>query len=53
MPEKYSRILFGNLLAQNLTQEDVFGEELSDLSGDEDGVRRQKARDDDMNGSPV
>ncbi|CAF4977275.1 unnamed protein product, partial [Rotaria socialis] len=27
--------------AQNLTQEDVFGEELSDLSEDEDGLRRK------------
>ena len=39
--------------AQNLTQEDVFGEELSDLSEDEDGVRRNKANDSDLNGSQV
>ncbi|CAF3090488.1 unnamed protein product, partial [Rotaria sp. Silwood2] len=36
---------------QNLTQEDVFGEELSDLSEDEDGVRRKKHDDNDLNGS--
>jgi hypothetical protein len=45
-------IIFKYLLAQNLTQEDVFGEELSDLSEDEDGVRRQKSHD-DLNGTPV
>lgn len=39
-------------LAQNLTQEDVFGEELSDLSEDEDGTRR-KRQNDDLNGNHV
>ncbi|UJR13477.1 hypothetical protein I4U23_000491 [Adineta vaga] len=37
--------------AQNLTQEDVFGGELSDLSEDEDGLRRKRANDSDLNGS--
>ncbi|CAF4534660.1 unnamed protein product [Rotaria socialis] len=37
--------------AQNLTQEDVFGEELSDLSEDEDGLRRKKQNNNNLNGS--
>lgn len=42
-----------SILAQNLTQEDVFGGDLTDLSEDEDGVRRLKQEDHDMNGSHV
>ncbi|CAF1930936.1 unnamed protein product [Rotaria magnacalcarata] len=37
--------------AQNLTQEDVFGEELSDLSEDEDSLRRKKQNNNNLNGS--
>lgn len=40
-------------LAQNLTQEDVFGGDLTDLSEDEDGVRRTKQEDNDLNGDQV
>ena len=42
-----------DFLAQNLTQEDVFGGDLTDLSEDEDGVRRSKQVDNDLNGSQV
>ncbi|CAF4932694.1 unnamed protein product, partial [Rotaria sp. Silwood1] len=35
--------------APNLTQEDVFGEELSDLSEDEDGIRRKAQDHNDLN----
>ena len=44
---------FNVFLAQNLTQEDVFGGDLTDLSEDEDGVRRPKQVDHDLNGSQV
>ena len=39
--------------AQNLTQEDVFGEDLSDSSEDEDNVRRKRSPGGDLNGNRV